>query len=73
MCVDNMNNKASELKCNSGDMACLCKSDDYSYGIRDCTKQACPDDDSAAVVKKALEQCPGMYFALICWHSCWHR
>ena len=60
MCISNMNAKASELGCNSGDMACLCKKQDYMYGVRDCTAQACPGDDAAAVVKIALSSCPSM-------------
>lgn len=54
-----MNNKASELGCDTGDMACLCKSDDYKYGIRDCTDQACPGEDTQAVVQNAVSKCPG--------------
>lgn len=61
MCISNMNDKSPELDCKSGDMACLCKSDNYSFGIRDCTKEACPEDDSDKVVKLALEKCPGMF------------
>lgn len=61
MCISNMNAKASELGCTSGDMDCLCKADDYQFGIRDCTKEACPNDDSAKVLKMALESCPSMF------------
>lgn len=60
MCIKNMNAKASELNCNSGDLACLCKNKDYEYGVRDCTAQACPNDDAATVVKMALASCPSM-------------
>lgn len=59
MCIGNMNDKASELGCKSGDMECLCKSDDYKYGIRDCTTQACPGEDAQAVVQNAVSKCPG--------------
>ena len=58
MCIDNMNNKASELGCEAGDKRCLCDSENYSFGVRDCTKQACPDDDSENVVQIALSSCP---------------
>ena len=58
MCINNMNNKASELGCNPGDKHCLCNSKDYTYGVRDCTKQACPNDDSSHVVQIALSSCP---------------
>lgn len=61
MCVSNMNNKASDLGCKSGDMSCLCKTDDYKFGIRDCTQQACPSDDAEKVLAMAVAKCPGMY------------
>lgn len=60
MCISNMNAKASELGCTSGDTACLCKSQDYQYGIRDCTTEACPSDDAATVLKLALASCSSM-------------
>lgn len=53
-----MKNKASELGCKPGDLRCLCDAPDYTYGVRDCTAQACPDDDSHAVVQIALSTCP---------------
>ncbi|RDH19315.1 hypothetical protein M747DRAFT_296495 [Aspergillus niger ATCC 13496] len=53
-----MSGKASELGCSSGDLSCLCSKPDYSYGIRDCTAQACPNDDANAVVSSALASCP---------------
>jgi hypothetical protein len=55
-----MNNKASELGCKAGDMACLCKTDDYKFGIRDCTKEACPSDNAEQVLAMAIAKCPGM-------------
>lgn len=58
MCINNMKDKASELGCKPGDLRCLCDAPDYSYGVRDCTAQACPDDDSHAVVQIALSTCP---------------
>jgi len=61
MCVNNMNDKATELNCKSGDMECLCKSENYSFGIRDCTKEACPSDDAEKVLKMALAKCPSMF------------
>lgn len=58
MCISNMNAKASELGCQANDMACLCNTKDYQYGVRDCTSQACPGDNAAEVVKMALAKCP---------------
>ncbi|TEA15616.1 GPI-anchored CFEM domain protein [Colletotrichum sidae] len=40
-CVQRMQGKASDLGCNSGDIACLCRNRDFFYGIRDCSFQAC--------------------------------
>jgi len=61
MCISNMNAKASELGCQSGDMDCLCKNKNYSYGIRDCTSQACPDDDAQNILNMVLAKCPSAY------------
>lgn len=61
MCLTNMKNKASDFDCKTGDLACLCKTDDYKFGIRDCTKQACPSDDAEKVLAEAVAKCPGMY------------
>lgn len=58
MCITNMDNKASELGCPKNDHGCLCEKENYRFGVRDCTAQACPDEDSAAVVKIALKTCP---------------
>ncbi|PLN75675.1 hypothetical protein BDW42DRAFT_180245 [Aspergillus taichungensis] len=58
MCITNMDNKASELGCPKNDHKCLCEKKDYRFGVRDCTSQACPDEDSAAVVNIALKSCP---------------
>ncbi|KAL2858598.1 hypothetical protein BJY01DRAFT_1483 [Aspergillus pseudoustus] len=59
MCLGNMLALAGELGCDDGDLECLCETPDYSYGIRDCTTEACPDDDASAVLQVALGQCPG--------------
>ncbi|KAJ5606621.1 hypothetical protein N7510_009402 [Penicillium lagena] len=59
MCISNMNAKASELGCSSGDMTCLCKSQDYEWGVRDCTDQACPGSSPQEAVQMALSKCPG--------------
>lgn len=54
-----MNDKASELGCKAGDMSCLCDTDNYKFGIRDCTTQACPKEDAQAVLSNAVSKCPG--------------
>lgn len=58
MCISNMNNKAQELGCDSGDRTCLCNADNYKFGVRDCTNQACPGEDAAQAVQIALNSCP---------------
>lgn len=57
MCINNMNSKAPELGCMSGDIDCLCKSVNYMYGIRDCTLQACPSVNVSSVISVALSNC----------------
>lgn len=59
MCLSNMSQQASDLGCKSGDIACLCKSDNYKFGIRDCVKEACPSDDAEKVLAMAVAKCPG--------------
>ncbi|KAH2400785.1 hypothetical protein KXV53_004434, partial [Aspergillus fumigatus] len=58
MCLSNMKAKAGELGCSAGDDKCLCSQANYGYGIRDCTTEACPDDDAIAVLSSALSSCP---------------
>jgi hypothetical protein len=68
MCLNNMKAKAGELGCSSSDMNCLCAKANYGYGIRDCTTEACPADNAAAVLSSALSSCPSKYsreFALL--------
>lgn len=36
-----MLNQATELGCNTGDVACLCRNVDFGNGIRDCSIQFC--------------------------------
>lgn len=55
-----MKDKASDLGCTAGDMACLCKSEDFAWGIRDCTTQACPNANASQVVAEALNSCSSM-------------
>ena len=43
--------KAQELGCSSEtDIACLCKNQDFTYGVRDCTNESCPDSDKSTVL-----------------------
>ena len=42
--------KAAELGCNKDDIACLCKNENFGYGIRDCSQQVCNDANLANIV-----------------------
>jgi hypothetical protein len=41
--------KAAELGCGQGDIACLCKNQDFGYGVRDCSKAVCGNVDEVNV------------------------
>lgn len=49
LCVQNMLDKASELGCDSDDVGCLCQNPDFTYGIRDCSLEACTNDAQAII------------------------
>ncbi|KAL4971635.1 hypothetical protein BDW66DRAFT_155466 [Aspergillus desertorum] len=59
MCFNNMLSLAQNLGCDNGDMECLCETPDYRYGIRDCTREACPGDNAYDVLQAVLDECPG--------------
>ncbi|KAK1982612.1 hypothetical protein LZ30DRAFT_590180, partial [Colletotrichum cereale] len=46
-CVNNV--IAKGFGCASGDNTCLCKQQDFVFGIRDCSAQSCTADESAKV------------------------
>jgi hypothetical protein len=49
--------KAKSLGCNADDMACLCASKNFNYGIHDCTVEACPNDNVQQVQAYAQSMC----------------
>merc|ERR1712169_160669 len=49
-CVNNMLGQAAALGCSATDVACLCKNDNFGFGIRDCSYQACPPDTNVAAI-----------------------
>lgn len=59
MCLNNMVDLAEDLGCSRGDMACVCSKVDFEYGIRDCTTEACPNDDVAEALAAGRALCPG--------------
>ncbi|KAL8964402.1 MAG: hypothetical protein Q9197_006937 [Variospora fuerteventurae] len=62
LCITNMLNLASSLGCSGPtDVACLCTNDDFGFGIRDCTAEACPPNaDRSSVIDFGNEYCRGM-------------
>ena len=65
MCTSNMNAAAQALGCAPGDHGCLCQNQNYQFGIRDCTNQACPGANAAQAVQDALGNCPSTFGKLI--------
>lgn len=49
--------KAQELKCQSGDMKCLCSNVNFVYGLRDCSKAICDADGASKVLNYAVTIC----------------
>ncbi|KAL9019946.1 MAG: hypothetical protein Q9185_002800 [Variospora sp. 1 TL-2023] len=62
LCITNMLNLASSLGCSGPtDVACLCTNDDFGFGIRDCTAEACPPNaDRSSVIDFGNEYCRGL-------------
>ncbi|KAG9258116.1 uncharacterized protein F5Z01DRAFT_319336 [Emericellopsis atlantica] len=49
--------KARELGCEDADIQCLCQNPDFTYGLRDCAREACSGDDQEALVSAGLKVC----------------
>lgn len=49
--------KAKELGCSQGDTKCLCGNVDFIYGLRDCSKAICSQQDAEKVVAYGMEVC----------------
>ncbi|KAH6676154.1 hypothetical protein F5X68DRAFT_214084 [Plectosphaerella plurivora] len=61
-CLDNMLGLAAELECDSqlqGDVLldCLCRKQNYAYGVVDCTAQSCSQEESLVAVQAAKNEC----------------
>jgi hypothetical protein len=58
-CVNNMlaDDKADELGCDSGDVACLCVNPNFTYGVRDCSLAICDQDEVSEIVNRAIAIC----------------
>jgi CFEM domain len=57
-CVDNMFRKSPELGCRVAEISCLCKKDNFMYGIRDCSREACG--------QRVIEEVMKWYYASLC-------
>ncbi|KAF2197312.1 hypothetical protein GQ43DRAFT_444364, partial [Delitschia confertaspora ATCC 74209] len=42
-----VNIASSTFGCQAGDIHCYCSNQDFGYGVRDCSMQACPNQDDA--------------------------
>ncbi|KAJ2980263.1 hypothetical protein NUW58_g6991 [Xylaria curta] len=63
-CFGNMLGQASELGCGGGGSTqdavngeCLCKNPDFSYGIKDCANEACPQGLAPMVIQYGVNWC----------------
>ena len=60
VCVPNMVGQFAAFGCQSAtDVACLCRAQNFQYGMRDCIAQACPPSDQGAVQAYAASICAG--------------
>ena len=47
-----------ELGCQASEASCLCKKDNFRYGIRDCSREACG--------QRVLEEVMKWYYGSLC-------
>ena len=59
-CVQNMLGQASSLGCEADDVGCLCQNVNFTYGIRDCSIEACKDQ-AEAIINYGAEYCRSKY------------
>ncbi|KAF3028720.1 hypothetical protein E8E12_000664 [Didymella heteroderae] len=58
LCVNNMNLIAStQFSCPAGDTACFCSQSNWAYGVRDCSRQACSEEQARQAVSYAAGLC----------------
>ncbi|KAF2749157.1 hypothetical protein M011DRAFT_466276 [Sporormia fimetaria CBS 119925] len=58
-CITNMLSIAnSGFGCGAGDVVCYCSNQDFGYGVRDCSNQACSSPEEAArVIQYGTDYC----------------
>lgn len=52
--------KAGEFGCPPHDPGCLCQHPDFTHGLQDCTKEACPGENVDDVVTQGQQACKDM-------------
>ncbi|KFG84047.1 CFEM domain containing protein [Metarhizium anisopliae] len=60
-CANNMiaAGKAQELGCKEGDTKCLCSNPNFAYGLRDCSRAICSEQDVNQVIEYGVKYCEG--------------
>lgn len=53
----NAASKAQELNCADKDLSCLCKNNNFVYGLRDCAKAICDADGVTKILDYATSIC----------------
>ncbi|KAH7021138.1 uncharacterized protein B0I36DRAFT_29356 [Microdochium trichocladiopsis] len=65
-CIGNMLGLAGSLGCEATNAQCLCNNQDFAYGIRDCSRQACGDEQVAnQVIAYGVQYCANAGVAVI--------
>lgn len=49
----------SSFGCAQGNVTCYCTNQDFGYGIRDCSNEACSASDAATVIAFGTQYCKG--------------
>lgn len=55
--MNNMIALAPSLGCAANDAACLCKNDNFQWGIRDCSNAVCGSDNAGSVIAFGQSYC----------------
>jgi hypothetical protein len=48
---------SSQFGCDFGNVTCYCTNQDFGYGIRDCSNEACSASDAAEVIAFGTQYC----------------
>lgn len=55
---------SSQLGCDQGNVTCYCTEPDFGYGIRDCSTEACPNQqDAQEVIAFGTTYCQSEYIS----------